>query len=490
VLDHAIAGANLTLTLSIDGDDLPAMTIPNGTSAGEMLSFRPADVNAAQFKDGSRIVVTVGGGNTTNPSTASIDMELVAEPEGAFSLHWIGRHKSQWAQIGPKLSFSRASSALGVDDDGVWTSYSSGNMAWTYANHRYGALLEPASQNEVGVATAAAVRDLTNGAWTVVDITPLKDATGVTGVTNSASTLTADANNGTAFMALTLGSGYRVTSAFVKRKTGSGTVEFTDDGGSSWTDITSNLNTLSWEVNGLTDGWTRVWIATTQANPSVGFRLGTSADEIEVDYVQVEASMVSDHEDATPYPTSPMATTRAATVLSIDRDAGGWFRSATGMLLIQYSVLGDGQRETGDRYLMFGASTANSQFNTKVGGADSNTYPRTTLGDSTADDTFSQATGQVLAGQIPGFFDADRNSIAVAFRSNYTTVGLNGELASPEPGDGYVDPASWTELFFGSDSAGANGAAVVIHEILFLPDFWHASTEDLQVRLITTKDGF
>ena len=77
-------------------------------------------------------------------------------------------------------------------------------------------------------------RDLTNAAWSATNITAVKDATGIDGKANSASTLTADANNGTIFYPLTLTSLERTAQYWVRRKTGSGTVEITDDGGSTY----------------------------------------------------------------------------------------------------------------------------------------------------------------------------------------------------------------------------------------------------------------
>ena len=136
----------------------------------------------------------------------------------------------------------------------------------------------------------AAIRDCTNAAWTATNVTPLKDATGIDGAANAASTLTADANNGTCLQAITLGSAERTSSMYVKRKTGTGTVEFTDNGGTNYTDITASLSTAD---------WFRASNTRTQANPDFGFRLGTSGDEIEVDASQVEQK---------PFVTSPILT--------------------------------------------------------------------------------------------------------------------------------------------------------------------------------------
>jgi hypothetical protein len=109
-------------------------------------------------------------------------------------------------------------------------------------------------------------------------------ATGLDGIANTATTLTATATDVTILQPITLASAARCASAYVRRKTGTGTISFTQDGGSTWTDITSSLNTST---------FTRVEITSTLANPSVGFKISTSGDAIEVDGLMNEAGTVA-----------------------------------------------------------------------------------------------------------------------------------------------------------------------------------------------------
>ena len=125
-------------------------------------------------------------------------------------------------------------------------------------------------------------RDFSNAAWVKTNVTAVKDATGRDGAAAVASTLTATASNGTCRQTVTSASATRTISCDIKRKTGTGTIEMTVDGGSTYTDITS-------QINGST--WARVQV--TQAavtNPSVGFRIGTSGDAIYVDYFGLESA--------------------------------------------------------------------------------------------------------------------------------------------------------------------------------------------------------
>jgi hypothetical protein len=120
-------------------------------------------------------------------------------------------------------------------------------------------------------------RDLTNAAWTKSNVTAAKDQTGVDGVANAASKITATAANGTCLQAITLASSARYQTAFVQRITGSGVINMTMDNGTTWTAIT------------VTSSWQRLEIPTqTLANPTVGFRIVTSGDAVAVDLVQNE----------------------------------------------------------------------------------------------------------------------------------------------------------------------------------------------------------
>lgn len=128
-------------------------------------------------------------------------------------------------------------------------------------------------------------RDLTSG-WTSGGggISTAKDATGIDSSANACTTLTASGANGTLLKAVTASSDDYTFSAWVRRKTGTGRVDITIDGGSTWQEITAWLLGGAWLRIGTDD----LGPGFTGANPSIGFRIVTSGDEIEVDYVQLE----------------------------------------------------------------------------------------------------------------------------------------------------------------------------------------------------------
>ncbi len=158
-------------------------------------------------------------------------------------------------------------------------------------------------------------RDMSNAAWsTKTNIAAAKTTTGLDGIANTATTLTAGAADAIILQPISLTSAARCASAYVKRRTGTGTISFTQDGGSTWTDITAQINSST---------WSRVQITSTLANPSVGFKIGTSGDAIDVDCVQNEAGTAA---------TSPIVTTTATLTRNADsltyQTASNWSDTA------------------------------------------------------------------------------------------------------------------------------------------------------------------
>ena len=159
--------------------------------------------------------------------------------------------------------------------------------------------------------TATRVADFDNITVTEVTCVPELGATGIDGIANTATILTATAADATILHPTSgIASAARCASAYIKRRTGTGDIFFTQDGGSTWTDITSQINSST---------WSRVQITSTLANPSVGFKISTSGDAIDVDVVQNEAGAVA---------TSPIVTTTTAVTRNVDsltyQTSGNW----------------------------------------------------------------------------------------------------------------------------------------------------------------------
>lgn len=154
-------------------------------------------------------------------------------------------------------------------------------------------------------------RDLSNAVWTKTTMTCARTATGMRNDVNGASTCTATAANGTVLQAMVLAAATRNTSLHIKRRTGTGVVEVTRDNGTTWTAITASLSSSVWrrvvseQAPGCIGGNCIVVAAMTSgiANPTIGIRLGTNGDAVDVDFVQDEGGA---------FPSSPIETVATA----------------------------------------------------------------------------------------------------------------------------------------------------------------------------------
>lgn len=177
----------------------------------------------------------------------------------------------------------------------------------------YDVQCEPAATNRV-----LSCRALINAAWTKSSCTAAYTATGIDGAANSASTLTASGANATCLQSITSTSRARVLSVFLKRRTGTGTVQTTIDGGTTW--VTRTL-----------DGtWQRFQTTVTSTNPSVGVRIVTSGDAIDFDVMQEEDGALA---------TSPILTYSATATRAADDPLTPYVPGAAGAVIIDYVPL-------------------------------------------------------------------------------------------------------------------------------------------------------
>lgn len=174
--------------------------------------------------------------------------------------------------------------------------------------------------------------DGTNAAWTKSNCTAVKTATGPDGVANSATTLTATAGNATCLQAVTSASATRASAIWLKRRTGTGNIDMTLDGGTGWTTKT------------ITSSWARYWI--TQAavtNPSVGLRIVTSGDAVDFWNEQLESANYASSD----IPTTTGSVTRA--VESCQRTLGGELSATAGTVVVRARA--GGGNESSPQYL-------------------------------------------------------------------------------------------------------------------------------------------
>lgn len=258
-------------------------------------------------------------------------------------------------------------------------------------------------------------RDLTNAAWVASNVTPLKDQTGIDGVANSASRITATAGNGTILQSITLASSARYQTAYVRRLVGTGTVEMTMDNGATWAAIT------------VTSSWTRVSIPTqTLANPIVGFRIVTDTDSIAVDVVQNENGA---------FATSAILTTtgsvaRAADVITLATSSITGFSASTLTMF--------GEATTG---ALTGAAgtlaslddgTANERVQLFLSGSAGNAPGRLFVGDGGVSQVDITSGGSLVANTTYRLAAAVAANDAALYRGG-TSIGTDTSVTMPTP---------------------------------------------------------
>jgi len=201
-----------------------------------------------------------------------------------------------------------------------------------------GLLVEYAAQNDVLQNS-----DLSQAVWTKSgSMACVKNAIGPDGVASSASTCTASAVAQTVTQAIVRAPAANSTSAYVRRRTGTGVVETLDVSG-SYQAITSSLTTdwkriVCLDTEGCMGGRCIVvpTMCATSTNPSVGFRLTTSGDAIEIAMAQNEAQLLN----TSPIATAAVAASRVADLAQVALSASPVVVGSYGLSTVQSATLG------------------------------------------------------------------------------------------------------------------------------------------------------
>lgn len=116
--------------------------------------------------------------------------------------------------------------------------------------------------------------DLTNVEWTATTATTARTSVGIAGVQNTATRVTATAGNATVIAnAIVAASNTHTSKWWIKRITGTGTIELTLDNGATWQDVTSSIDSTYSEV---------IVQQTALTNPQIGIRIVTSGDAVDI----------------------------------------------------------------------------------------------------------------------------------------------------------------------------------------------------------------
>jgi hypothetical protein len=307
--DNAIAAASL----SSDQANVATMPLQNMQDAQPRRRARLnassatiyADFNSERFVDCAALIsTTIGAGAAVRARVGSQESLVEAVPVVALDfMQAVPSSMAAWSAA--RGGGGGVGEATYFGSDGLLKIATAGEWRIDHApgtGERRGLLLEPGRTN-----AALRAQDFTQAAWVKTNITAARDVIDLRGLANSASRLTATANNATVLQSITAASATRITSFYLRRITGTGTVEITQNGGTNWTAVT------------LTGDWQRFSIPfATITNPQIGIRIGTSGDVVAVDAAQCEIGT---------FPTSPILS--EGTALTRPADGGTIAISAT-----------------------------------------------------------------------------------------------------------------------------------------------------------------
>jgi hypothetical protein len=277
-------------------------------------------------------------------------------------------------------------------------------------------LVEPAATN-----LALHSRDLANAVWVKTNVTAAKNALGADAVASGATTLTATAASGTVLQTVTAASGERTFSAYVRRVTGTGTVQMTMDNGTTWTAIT------------LTTSYAAIRIPTvTNTNPVIGFRILTSGDAIAVDFTQLEAGAVN----TSVIPTTTAAATRNADVIS-KTGVSGFIGQTEGTLYIDLDYTQPPNDSSGRLLNVYGTNDTTNSILSFINNV--NQFQLTTFSGGASDVPIPASAATIVP--------FGQNKFAIAYNGVNFTVYRNGLLFASGTG---LAPASLTAIILGS----------------------------------------
>lgn len=348
----------------------------------------------------------------------------------------------------PPITFTRGSSGTYFDAYGVLQTASTNVARFDHdpvTGSSLGLLIEAQRENEI-----LWNRDLTQDGgspWTLSNTTAAKDVTGIDNAANSASTLTATAANGTVLQTVTKASAANTYSVWLKRKTGSGDIDITDNNGTNWTTVA------------VTSSWLRFDITRTQANPIFGIRIVTDTDAVYVDMNQLEAGSFRTSEIAT----TTAAVTRSADVATTALSGVPGFSVTEGTVFIEYALIIGGDAGTFPGSWSIDDGTGDDSIDLALRQSDNLTFCRVKTG------TVAQALVELTAPSSP----TTMSKVAMVWATNDVSGAQDGTLAGT-PDTSATIPTGLTTLRIGKSSRAGENADVHIARFVYwnqrLPD--------------------
>jgi hypothetical protein len=361
----------------------------------------------------------------TTPLTTQITSELAGD--GGTNPTFEYNFGNQ--RIPSNLTFTRTSDAWYFNQSGFLTLAATNVARFDYdpvTREFYGLALEPTRLNRV-----AHNRNLTQAVWLIVNGTRDQNAVGLDGQNNSCTTITATSTNCTVLQIVTISASSRTFSIYLKRKTGTGGVDITQDGGLSWTSA-GTLNTSS---------FVRVSLNASVLNPSVGIRIQTSGDEVIVDGAQLEdgAGSTSLIVTGASVPITRAAETLTGTLPSTFNQLFGSFitKFRFSQITATQRVIHIDDGTTNERYIV-GLSTSNLRYTAIDGGS---TNSNINMATSPVANTSYMVCGKYEIGTSLTYASVNDSFPVTGTNSvlpTVTTIRLGGNISGAEGMFGWI----------------------------------------------------
>lgn len=282
-------------------------------------------------------------------------------------------------------------------------------------------------------------RDLTQTVWVKSGITPTRDQIGADGTANTATRLTATASDGTALQTITSASATRVSGFLIKRIIGTGVIQITQDGGTTWNTVT------------ITSQWLRYSIASaTVTNPQIGFRIRSSGDEIAVDFAQLQSAATL----GPPVATTSLTASSTADVASITGAAFAGIYNASALTVYAEMARGySGNFTNYDTFYQLSDGTGNNSI-PAYGGLNSALVTN-----------FAIQSGGIAQTDYAAFTQSTTApfKLVQALASNDSRFGANGVITAQDTT--VTMPTGINRLNIGSDATGGKQARGYVREM-------------------------
>jgi len=332
-----------------------------------------------------------------------------------------------------RFTFSRASTATFINSSGLVESAANGVARFDYDPTTLaprGLLIEGSATNLV---TRSEAFTTGVGNWTDSNIT--RDGTLRTSPDGTANALriTASAGNATIIRTSAIGtSAGRTFSIWLRRVTGTGNIDYTQDNGANW------------NTQAITSSWVR-YTFTHTADHQVGIRIVTSGDAIELWGAQLEAGS-----GASSYiPTGASTVQRAADSCSFAASAS-WLNTANGTFVVNWHRGEFGTQDRGvlntdyvsGRWLGLSHTSASNTVNLSWWNGQISRTTGTAINKSAY--TYGQTTGSGATLQLPVRLSLNGSAVATGTFGNGTTNGAD-----------VPNPVNWTNFVIGAAASGA-----------------------------------